>query len=480
MDMSTSKAGAAASIHRHRRLLKNHESLVALFQLAADVVLASMILYILTLLKFDDFPSPYRVLTVLSAFSLWFIYSSNGVYRRFSGYLKGCLRLTSSWALLMLLLALIGFVTKTSEIFSREILLTWAFSVLILQNASFCLVSYLSKKYKENFGRHLPVLVIGTGSVAEHLVGSLNKNRWLPDKVIGCVKSLEKDDTQAVANTLVLGGLEHIRELIKEHDIRRIYIALPMKASEHIEGLNIDLLDQNVDVIWAPDIFALNLLNHSVREVAGVPLISLNESPLTSSKLSMILKDVMDRSIAAFALIGLSPLMFWVAYKVKISSPGPVFFKQERHGWDGKVIKVWKFRSMKLHAEANGEVKQATKEDPRITDIGRMIRRTSIDELPQLINVLQGSMSLVGPRPHAVAHNDYYSDKINAYLARHRIKPGITGLAQISGYRGETETIDKMEKRVEYDLAYINNWSLSLDVKILLKTPKSLLSKDIY
>ena len=480
MDMSTSKAGAATSIRRRRRLLKNHESLVALFQLAADVVLASLLMYFLTQLKFDDFPSPYRVLTVLSAFGLWFIYSSNGVYRRFSGYLKGCLRLTSSWALLMLLLALIGFVTKTSEIFSREILLTWAFSVLILQNASFCLVSYLSKKYKESFGRHLPVLVIGTGSVAEHLVDSLNKNRWLPDKVIGCVKSLESDDTLTVANTRVLGGLEHIRNLIKEHDIRRIYIALPMKASEHIEGLNIDLLDQNVDVIWAPDIFALNLLNHSVREVAGVPLISLNESPLTSSKVSTVMKDVMDRSIAALALIGLSPLMLWVAYKVKQSSPGPVFFKQDRHGWDGKVIKVWKFRSMKLHAEENGEVKQATKEDPRITDIGKMIRRTSIDELPQLINVLQGTMSLVGPRPHAVAHNDYYSDKINAYLARHRIKPGITGLAQISGYRGETETIDKMEKRVEYDLAYINNWSLGLDVKILIKTPMSLLAKDIY
>jgi putative colanic acid biosynthesis UDP-glucose lipid carrier transferase len=192
------------------------------------------------------------------------------------------------------------------------------------------------------------------------------------------------------------------------------------------------------------------------------------------------MKDVMDRTIAAIALLVLSPLMLWVAYKVKRSSPGPVFFKQDRHGWDGKVIKVWKFRSMKLHEEANGEVKQATKEDPRITEIGRLIRRTSIDELPQLINVLQGTMSLVGPRPHAVAHNNYYSDKINAYLARHRIKPGITGLAQISGYRGETETIDKMAKRVEYDLSYINNWSLFLDVKILIKTPISLFSKEIY
>lgn len=483
MDSSTSSvnsANFAVSVRRNRRLLKNHESLVALFQVATDLFVAASLLFIFTWSKLEAFPPAYRVLTVITICSLWFIYSSRGVYRQSSGYFRGCLRLSSAWLMLILLLTFIGFITKTSEIFSREILLTWAASILVVQNLSFCLVSYLSKKYKESFGHHLPVMIIGTGSVAQHLVESLNKNRWLPDKVIGCVKSLDKDQTTTVGNVNVLGGLENIRDLIKEHDIRRIYIALPMEASKQIEGVNIDLLDENVDVIWAPDIFALNLLNHSVREVAGVPLISLNESPLTSSKVSMIMKDVMDRTIAAIALLMLSPLMLWVAYKVKRSSPGPVFFKQDRHGWDGKVIKVWKFRSMKPHEETNGEVKQATKEDPRITEIGRLIRRTSIDELPQLINVLQGTMSLVGPRPHAVAHNNYYSDKINAYLARHRIKPGITGLAQISGYRGETETIDKMEKRVEYDLNYINNWSLGLDIKILIKTPMSLLSKDIY
>ncbi|WP_415883592.1 undecaprenyl-phosphate glucose phosphotransferase [Neptuniibacter sp. QD34_54] len=480
MDISTPNTGATANYRRSKRLLKNHESLVALFQVSADIIVAVALLYLFTSFKMDEFPAAYRVLAVLSSFCIWFIYSSRGVYRQSSDYLRGCLRLTGAWAMMLLLLSLIGFITKTSEIFSREVLLVWAVSILIAQNASYCLVSYCSKKYKENYERNLPTLVIGTGSVAQHLVESLNKNRWLPDKVVGCLKSLDKDETESVSGVKVLGGLENIRSLIKEYDIRRIYIALPMKASEQIDGLNIDLLDMNVDVIWAPDIFALNLINHSVREVAGIPLISINESPLTSSRISMVMKEIMDRSLAAIGLVLLSPIMFWVAYKVKKSSPGPVFFKQDRHGWDGKVIKVWKFRSMKLHAEENGEVKQATKEDPRVTEIGKLIRRTSLDELPQLINVLQGTMSLVGPRPHAVAHNDYYSDKINAYLARHRIKPGITGLAQISGYRGETETIDKMEKRVEYDLAYINNWSLGLDVKILFKTPLSLLSKDIY
>jgi putative colanic acid biosynthesis UDP-glucose lipid carrier transferase len=343
-------------------------------------------------------------------------------------------------------------------------------------------LSELIRRYKQTHTEKLPTLVIGYGSIARHLVKSLNKNHWLPDRVIGLVQSDDEQLDKSLQATLpapILGHVAALREIIKEHNIKRIYIALPLSESEQIEGLHIDLLDMNVDVIWAPDIFAMNLLNHSVREVAGVPLISLNESPLTSSKVAMFLKDMMDKTIAAIALLCLSPVFLAVAIAVKRSSPGPVFFKQDRHGFDGKIVKVWKFRSMKMHNDAE-VVQQASKEDPRVTKVGKFIRRTSIDELPQLINVLQGSMSLVGPRPHAVSHNDYYSDKINAYLARHRIKPGITGLAQISGYRGETETLDKMEKRVEFDLAYINNWSLMLDLKILIKTPVSLLSKDIY
>ena len=231
-------------------------------------------------------------------------------------------------------------------------------------------------------------------------------------------------------------------------------------------------------MVWIPDLQSLTLLNHSVSEIEGLPAIHLNESPHTAYPTAATTKALLDRAIALLAIFALSPLLLATAAAVKLSSPGPVLFKQKRHGWNGKIIKVWKFRSMRQHNDA--QVKQASREDPRITRVGRFIRRTSIDELPQLFNVLQGHMSLVGPRPHAVAHNDYYTGKIDAYMARHRIKPGITGLAQISGCRGETETLDKMEKRVELDLAYINNWSLWLDIKILVKTPFTLLSKDIY
>lgn len=483
MDMHMSQSGVpTSSLKRSRRLLKNHETLMFWVQLFADLFVVVATLYALTLWKTDSFPPTYRLLAVITALSMFGIYSARGVYRRSATPWFALARITFAWSLCLACLLLVGFVTKTSDLYSRAVLILWAPTALVLQMINHIGLSELIRRYKQTHTEKLPTLVIGYGSIAHHLVKSLNRNHWLPDRVIGLVHSDDEKIDKAVQATLpapILGHVAALREIIKENHIKRIYIALPLSESEQIEGLHIDLLDMNVDVIWAPDIFAMNLLNHSVREVAGVPLISLNESPLTSSKVAMFLKDMMDKTIAAIALLCLSPVFLAVAIAVKRSSPGPVFFKQDRHGFDGKIVKVWKFRSMKMHTDAE-VVQQASKEDPRVTKVGKFIRRTSIDELPQLINVLQGSMSLVGPRPHAVSHNDYYSDKINAYLARHRIKPGITGLAQISGYRGETETLDKMEKRVEFDLAYINNWSLMLDLKILIKTPVSLLSKDIY
>jgi len=229
--------------------------------------------------------------------------------------------------------------------------------------------------------------------------------------------------------------------------------------------------------VWVPDIFNMQLLNHSVRELNGLPLITLSESPMTLES-ELFCKTAIDKVIAALMLVVLSPLMLTIAALVRYTSPGPIFFKQKRHGWDGRIIEVWKFRSMYLHGDT--EVVQASRNDSRITPIGRFIRRSSIDELPQLFNVLAGSMSLVGPRPHALAHNGFYAQYIRSYMMRHRIRPGMTGLAQVNGLRGETEKLDKMLRRVEFDIAYINNWSVFLDIKILLKTPLSLFCKQAY
>nr|WP_320136960.1 undecaprenyl-phosphate glucose phosphotransferase [uncultured Amphritea sp.] len=471
------------TVARKRRLLNNHESLAFWVQHFADLVIVGGTLFFFTFLKTGDIPSNYRLLAVISLFCVWIIYRRRGVYRQSLGFYKSAFRLLTAWFQVLLLLALVGFITKSGESFSREVLIEWALAGYVMQLMSMNLLGALHKRYNLMFSREIPTLVLGTGDLAKTLVDKLNNNNWLPDKVLGFVQSNEYDHTVAATDTSnlplpLLGRVDNLRQLIKGYHIRRIYIALPIAESKTIEALHINLLDMNVDVIWVPDIFGLSLLNHSVREVAGMPLISLNESPMTSRRSHIVMKNIMDKVLSALALIVFSPLMLVIAILIKRESEGPVFFKQERHGFDGKIIKVWKFRSMRLHDDA--EVKQATKGDSRVTKIGAFIRRTSIDELPQFINVLQGTMSLVGPRPHAVAHNNYYSDKVNAYLARHRIKPGITGLAQISGFRGETDTLDKMEKRVEFDLAYINNWSLSLDLKILIKTPLSLVSKDIY
>jgi putative colanic acid biosynthesis UDP-glucose lipid carrier transferase len=215
-----------------------------------------------------------------------------------------------------------------------------------------------------------------------------------------------------------------------------------------------------------------------VREIAGIPVLTLSETPLTGTRL--LIKSLEDIVLSVLIAILIAPILLMVAVAIKLDSPGPVFFRQKRMGWNGKIFRIWKFRSMHVHQPENGVVQQAQKNDPRITRVGAFIRRTSLDELPQVFNVLAGEMSLVGPRPHAIQHDEEYSRRIADYFARHNIKPGITGLAQVRGYRGETKDIEQMIQRVESDIEYINNWSLGLDLSILLRTTTALTGKNAY
>jgi len=401
------------------------------------------------------------------------------VYSTQNGYLAGLGRIVLSWLSLVSMAIFVAFITKTSDQFSRQLVVQWMMLAGGLQVAAFVPLHYLFKRLDRELRSARSSLIIGAGELAFDLAIKVRYERR--EQMLGMV-ALDDEPDFEVEKTQpyfpVIGRVSQLRSVLAENEVSRVYIALPAKETEQIEGLYVDLLDANVDVVWIPDFANLKLLNHSIQDLGGMPAIHLNESPLTSYPGGAFLKSLMDRSLALLGIAVLSPLLLAVAIAVKCSSPGPVLFRQQRHGWNGNIIEVLKFRSMRMHDDS--EVKQATKEDPRVTRVGRFIRRTSIDELPQLLNVLKGDMSLVGPRPHAVAHNNYYSDKIIAYMARHRVKPGITGLAQISGYRGETETIDKMAKRVELDLDYISHWSLRLDLKILLKTPISLFSKNIY
>ena len=471
----------SGNVAQPRRLLRKHESLLLLCQVFYHCTIIVIALLVCTFIKLQDLPSIYRMLLVISLFLVVFIYPIAGVYKQVETFHTMAFRITLAWVMTVMTLIVIAFLTKTSDQYSRQVMITWFFLVFVLQipclKFYYLAVSYYRKKHIES----IHSVVIGLGKTARSFSEKLDANQWLPDEIVGMVNAHKRDIPDNISKLLsfpVLGELQDIKKIIKIHDVKRIYIALPLKYAEKVEALNEELLDSQVDVIWILDVTDWNLMNHSVREVAGMPLLSLNESPQHVSRVKIRLKHAADKLIAVLMIIALLPLLIATAIAVKLSSPGPVIFKQRRHGFDGEEIFIYKYRSMRLHDDL--DVQQASKGDPRITKVGAFIRKTSIDELPQLFNVLQGNMSLVGPRPHAVTHNKFYSDKINKYMARHRIRPGITGLAQISGCRGETETVEKMAERVKYDMEYINNWSLVGDFKILIKTPLSLISKDIY
>ncbi|WP_426234647.1 undecaprenyl-phosphate glucose phosphotransferase [Pseudomonas sp. TWP3-2] len=444
-------------------------------QWLAAMTLVNLLLIVLVHWRIGYLPSEYRMLMILTILGSVPTYSLMQVYHKRHGLLIGLGRLLAGWLILLAVLSAIAFVTQTSALFSRQVMIVWALAGFLVQACSFLPLHFIARLYSKMISNERRAVIIGTCPTAHELAKKLiNPDRTL---LLGFVAATHPV-RPAPSILPLLGHVDDIREIIGRLEARRVYIVLPMADAATIEALYIDLLDMNVDVVWIPDFGSMVLLNHSISEIERMPAIYLNESLITSHPGSLFCKDLFERSLAAVALILLSPLLLGVALAVKLTSPGPVLFKQNRHGCDGQVIKVWKFRSMRVHDDQ--QVRQATREDDRITPLGRFLRRSSIDELPQLFNVLFGHMALVGPRPHAVTHNIYYTGKVRAYMARHRLKPGITGLAQITGHRGETETLEKMQLRVAQDLNYINQWSLWLDIKILCKTPFTLFSKDIY
>ncbi|WP_187276651.1 undecaprenyl-phosphate glucose phosphotransferase [Parahaliea maris] len=478
---NASNAGATANARIPvKRLFRPHDTLVMGFQVYLCMLVAAASLLALAWWRNGTITAPYAQLAGFTALAMWAVYKLMGVFRQSHGLMHGVLQLSKAWAIVLMGILTLGFMTKSTDDFSRLAMGGWALLAYALQVIAYLTSVKLLQRFHLHYGEPIRTVIVGSHWLARHLVTSFEDNPWLPDRIIGVIDNSVKGRNEW-DNALApwLGCTRDLETLIAQHKIRRVYIALPLTCSDMIENIYSKLADKNVDIIWAPDIFALKLLNHSVSEMAGVPLISLSETPMAREGL-VLAKSLLDIVIASIALILLSPLMIAVALAVKLTSPGPVFFRQQRHGCDGRVINVIKFRSMYVHREEEGKVTQAQRKDSRVTPVGQFIRRTSIDELPQLFNVLGGTMSLVGPRPHALQHNEHYASLIQSYMVRHRIKPGITGLAQVNGCRGETEQVEKMQRRVEYDIDYINRWSLWLDLWILVKTPFTLFSKEIY
>jgi putative colanic acid biosysnthesis UDP-glucose lipid carrier transferase len=268
------------------------------------------------------------------------------------------------------------------------------------------------------------------------------------------------------------GHCRDVAQFARTHGVSAIYIALPLCNVPRIGELIRELRDTTASIYFVPDVFAFDLIQGRLVEINGIPALSVCDTPFHG--IDALLKRAIDVVIAGLALVGLSPLMLLIAAGIILSSPGPVLFRQRRYGLNGEEIIVYKFRSMTV-CEDGPVVPQATQHDRRVTPLGRLLRQTSLDELPQLFNVLEGKMSVVGPRPHAVAHNEQYRKLISGYMIRHKVRPGITGWAQVNGLRGETSTVDKMRLRVQYDLDYLENWSLRLDLHIIARTALRLL-----
>lgn len=425
----------------------------------------------------------YVILILLLLGGLAVVYDHYAIYRSNVGFTHKAFRLLKAWTATFAFLVAMAFLTKQSEQYSRLLVAQLFFAGFIVQLLLHVAMREVQKKFLNHPGQLENALIIGSGRLANFLYQKISHNPWLGERMVGCVLIKESDQqADSVAgdsrHPAVLGNISNLDELIEQHAIRTVYFVTPLDASEVIEDVYLKLLDKHIAVNWVPDIFSLRLINHSVREIAGIPVLTLSETPLVGMRL--FLKNLEDRLLASLALLLVSPLLLLIAIAIKLDSPGPVFFRQERMGWSGGIFRIWKFRSMVVHQEEAGVVKQAQKNDPRVTRVGAFIRRTSLDELPQLFNVLLGEMSLVGPRPHAIQHDEHYSDSIVDYFARHHIKPGITGLAQVRGFRGETRDIEQMIQRVESDIEYINNWSLWLDFVILLRTVLAFTGKHAY
>ena len=367
-----------------------------------------------------------------------------------------------------LLLVLLGTFTKSTADFAR----LWMGYWFILAITSLLLVRRLLRtmEFAGWLGRAKlrRVVVVGSGESACSTIQRCHEVASGNYDIIGCI-STEIEDSSPHLPVPLLGTLDTLPAIVEDPSIApdEVWIAVTDSKLLTTEAVQEFLQATFIPIRYIPDLSMLNLLNHVPSKIAGMTAIDLNASPLNG--VNAVIKWCFDKLFSLLALVLVSPLLFVIAIVIKLDSPGSVFFRQQRHGWDGSIINVLKFRTMR-QTDTPGQERQAVIDDPRVTRSGALLRRTSLDELPQFINVLRGDMSVVGPRPHPLSLNENFVTRIDAYMQRHRVKPGITGWAQIHGFRGETDTLEKMEKRVECDLYYIEHWSLWLDIKILLRT----------
>lgn len=413
---------------------------------------------------------PYFILSLL-VFALLF----PGKARMQDSLLHSSADILMSYLTVAGIILLLGYATNTIGLFPQYAILNWLWiAPLALMLANLTMRRLLPTLVQAQGGRRRAIIV-GLNEQGAELARRIEQSPYDNIELFGFFDDRIGERT-AAPNTPIQGKLTDVAAYAKEHHIQLIYICLPMASQPRIMNVLDDLRDTTASIYFVPDLFVTDIIQGRLGHVSQMPVVSVCETPFTG--VNGMIKRISDIVISLTILTMISPLLLLIAVAVKLTSAGPVIFKQRRYGLDGEEILVYKFRSMTV-CEDGAVVKQAQKNDSRLTPIGGFLRKSSLDELPQFINVLQGRMSIVGPRPHAIAHNETYRKLIKGYMIRHKAKPGITGWAQVNGLRGETETVDKMAARIEYDLDYLRNWSLGLDLKIILMTV-GVVFKDQY
>jgi putative colanic acid biosynthesis UDP-glucose lipid carrier transferase len=373
----------------------------------------------------------------------------------------------ASWILMFAILLVLGYATKSSEIYSRKLLFTWLMVTPILLVATYVAIETLIARLAQAKNNSRRVVIAGANELGLTLAKKIRSSRHSGMTVAGFFDDRSAERLGSSGAEAMLGRLQDLPEYLRSTGADVIFIALPMRNISRVSEMLNELHDTTASIYYVPDVFVFDLIQCRTGDIDGMPVVALCETPFYGTR--GVVKRISDFVIATLALIALSPLFLAIAIGIKLTSPGPVIFKQRRYGLDGEEIMVYKFRTMTVWEDGD-VIRQATRDDARVTKIGAVLRKYSLDELPQFFNVLQGRMSVVGPRPHAIAHNEEYRRLIKGYMIRHKVSPGITGLAQVSGFRGETNTVEDMARRVECDLDYLRNWSLGLDLKIIFRT----------
>lgn len=454
---------------RKSGVLRHYHSWLSLGQQLLDAAVVFALLPALCMMRELPWDQPYQMTTVLGALLTWAAMGAVDAYRpwRGAGLLQDAGLIIGAWLVVICALLFIAWGVKFTDAYSRLVVGGWfVLSPLALVLLHVAERAFLRTLHKNGRNTRTAVIV-GAGDLGQILAARIISAEWMGIRILGFFDDDTRKEEKRIQDVPVLGKGSDVSAYVRHRHVDQVYLALPMRAEKRMRELFDALQDCTASVFLAPDLFIFELLGAREQDVDGLPVFALCDTPLSGP--FGIVKRMEDIILSLIILLSIFPLMLLIAIGIRLSSQGSVFFKQYRYGLNGKQIKVYKFRTMTV-CENGDEVRQAKHCDPRVTRFGAFLRRTSLDELPQFYNVLQGRMSIVGPRPHAVAHNEQYRKLIRSYMWRHKVRPGITGWAQVNGWRGETDTLDKMKKRVEYDLDYIRRWSVWLDIKIILLT----------